>query len=125
MDVKCPHCLTIKTIDKTDKNIQVRCATTDGGCGKKFYIKNNIVLLKQDIQDNNKTPQYKTTARNKGRDITIEVDYNVILKCMERGISTIKNKPEVKNKSGGYYWDYVAWTKEFEKLKLLEMGDEK
>jgi len=69
------------------------------------------------------TPKYRTTARNKGRDITIEVDYNIILKCMERGISTIKNKPEVKAKSGGYYWDYVAWTKEFEKLKLLEMGD--
>ena len=42
---------------------------------------------------------------------------------MERGISTIENKPQIKAKKGAYYWDYVAWTKEFEKLKLLEMGD--
>jgi len=70
-------------------------------------------------------PQYKTTAHNKGCDITIEVDYKAILKCMERGISTIKNKPEVKAKSGGYYWDYLLWSEQFEKLKLLEMGDEK
>ena len=42
---------------------------------------------------------------------------------MDRAISSIRNKKEVKEKKGAYYWDYVVWTKEFEKLKLLEMGD--
>ena len=58
MKVKCPICETIKTIDKTDKNIQVRCGKRDGGCGDRFYIKDNIVLEKpmvKTIIETNKT----------------------------------------------------------------------
>jgi len=132
MDVKCPHCLTIKTIDKTDKNIQVRCATTEGGCGKKFYIKNNIVLPKQDIQDNNKTPQ-KTTIIHRPSKVSIPIDnvnWVLILKILDRGYSTIKNKPEVKAKKGGYYFDSLTWEAEIDKIKEIAkvmklMGDEK
>ena len=122
VEVRCPDCGTIKEINGTEE--RVRCASKD--CGKRFYTKDNIVVPeKRTEKDNNGTAQYRTTARNKGCNITVEVDYNIILKCMDRAISSIRNKKEVKEKKGAYYWDYVAWTKEFEKLKLLEMGDEK
>ena len=121
MEVKCPECLTIKTIDKTNDNIQVRCSKKEGGCGHKFYIKKNIVLKKQ---DNNKTV-YETRARNPPSRISVEIDYNAVLKCMERGISTIENKPQIKAKKGSYYWDYLKWTEQFNILKTLRMGDEK
>ena len=132
MDVKCPHCLTIKTIDKTDKNIQVRCATTEGGCGKKFYIKNNIVLPKQDIQDNNKTPQ-KTTILHRPSKVSIPIDnvnWLIVLEVMDRGISTIRNKPDIKKKKGSYYYDKLKWDAEFQKIEEIAkvmklMGGEK
>ena len=44
---------------------------------------------------------------------------------MERGISTIENKPQIKAKKGAYYWDYLKWTEQFNILKTLRMGDEK
>ena len=43
MQVNCPNCLQIKTINKTNKNIQVRCSLRDGGCGAKYYIKTNTI----------------------------------------------------------------------------------
>ena len=65
MKVRCPHCETIKTIDKTDKNIQVRCSKREGGCGERYYIKDNIVLEKSMVEtiiETNKTiiPRFYT-----------------------------------------------------------------
>lgn len=126
MEVKCPECLTIKTIDKTDKNIQVRCSKTEGGCGAKYYIKKNIVLKKQDKQDNNKTQttKYKTVIETPLKK-TAEINLKVILKCMDRAISSIRNKPQVKQKKGGYYYDFIAWTEQQDILQKLEFEEEK
>lgn len=55
MKVLCPHCETIKTIDKTIENKQVRCGKREGGCGERFYIKENIVLEKETIGINIET----------------------------------------------------------------------
>jgi len=50
---------------------------------------------------------------------TVPIDtLETILQCMDRGISTIKNKPEIKKKVGAYYWDYVKWTRVWNALKL-------
>ena len=122
VEVKCPTCGTIKEILGTEK--RVRCSSN--ACTNRFYVNiDTIVPEKRTEKDSIGTHQYRTTARNKGRDITIEIDYNIILKCMDRAISSIRNKKEVKEKRGAYYFDYLAWTREFEKMKLLEMGDEK
>ena len=71
------------------------------------------------------TNKYETRARNPPSRISVEIDYNAVLKCMERGISTIENKPQIKAKKGSYYWDYLKWTEQFNILKTLRMGDEK
>ena len=70
-----------------------------------------------------RTTEYKTVLR--AAKSTAEIDLNSILKCMERGISTIENKPEVKKKKGAYYWDHLAWTEQFEILKKLKEEVEK
>ena len=44
MTVQCPNCLNKKTINKTNKNVQVRCSTRTSGCGNKYYTNKNIVL---------------------------------------------------------------------------------
>ena len=127
VEVKCPDCGTIKEINGTEE--RVRCASKD--CGKRFYTKDNIVVPeKRTEKDNNGTAQYRTTARNKGCNITVEVDYNIILKCMDRAISSIRNKKEVKEKKGGYYFDSITWKTEIDKIEEIAkvmklMGEEK
>lgn len=44
MMVNCPECLQIRTINRTDRNVRVRCKIREGGCGARYYTKNNIVL---------------------------------------------------------------------------------
>ena len=121
IEVKCPICGTKRFIFGTEE--RVRCISKD--CDKRFYTKGNIIVPeKKDNKDSNGTLKYKTTARNPPSRISVEIDYNAVLKCMERGISTIKNKPEVKAKAGAYYWDYLKWVEQFNILKTLKMGDE-
>ena len=52
----------------------------------------------------------------------------IILKCMDRGISSIKNKTQVKDKIGGYYRDFVSWSSVYKALESnlnvkLEKGE--
>jgi len=70
-----------------------------------------------------RTTEYKTVL--KASKSTAEIDLNSILKCMERGISTIEHKPEIEKKKGAYYWDHLAWTEQFEILKKLKEEIEK
>lgn len=123
MKVKCPHCKTIKTINKTDKNKQVRCSKREGGCGERFYVKENIVLEKKTIEkkdETNKTIKNPTINHKGSSPVRFEsIDtLETILECMDRGISTIRNKPEVKAKKGAYYWNFVKWTRVWNALKL-------
>lgn len=52
MIAKCPTCGTEKEIDGTET--RVRCANKED-CGKRFYVKGNIVPEKGDRKDNNRT----------------------------------------------------------------------
>lgn len=83
----------------------------------------------------NKLPQkYATSIVNRPSKIQIKIDdvnWVTVLKIMDRGISTIRNKTEVKKQKGAYYFDFVEWTREFKKIeaiaevmKLLEVGKE-
>lgn len=87
MKVKCPHCKTIKTIDKTNKNVQVRCSKREGGCGERFYIKDNIVLEKKTIETKGKTIITPKIIRDLG------VDFNraVIIEGLNDTIRIYKN----------------------------------
>lgn len=65
MQVNCPECLQIKTIDKTDKNIQVRCSLREGGCGARYYIKTNTVLSITKIYIKEKFKVFPDTVKPK------------------------------------------------------------
>ena len=129
MKVKCPKCGTIKEINGTEE--RVRCASKD--CGKRFYTKDNIFVPdKRTEKDNNGTAQ-KTTIIHRPSKVSIQIDnvnWVLILKILDRGYSTIKNKPEVKAKKGGYYFDSLTWEAEIDKIKEIAkvmklMGEEK
>ena len=48
LSVCCPNCGATRTIvpkDGTNKNIRVRCSIRNGGCGKLFWSKNNMVIV--------------------------------------------------------------------------------
>ena len=64
MIVNCPDCLKIKTIDKTNKNIQVRCSKRDGGCGSRYYIKTNTIT---DLKRMNMKLKYFAKKKRKER----------------------------------------------------------
>ena len=58
------------------------------------------------------------------------INWVLILKILDRGYSTIKNKPGVKAKKGGYYFDSLTWEAEIKKIEEIAkvmklMGDEK
>ena len=124
----CPACGHVNEYKgKKTTNVVVRCLVCkeDIKASSHIYGRDSLPQLPKTTNELPKTTKYETRARNPPSSISVEIDYNAVLKCMERGISTIENKPQIKAKKGAYYWDYIAWTKEFEKLKLLEMGDEK
>lgn len=74
MKVQCPECKTIKTIDKTNSNIQVRCSKRAGGCGLKYYTLANIV-------DPDETIKTNKTEKVKGKTNKIDdVNYNIFVK---------------------------------------------
>ena len=44
------------------------------------------------------------------------IHWLTVLKCMDRAISSIKNKKQVKEKTGAYYHDFIEWSREYEKI---------
>ena len=90
MKVKCPNCKTIKTIDKTEKNIQVRCSKRERGCGERFYIKDNIVLEEKTNETKDKTI---ILNEPKIEDLTLGYDFNrhVIIEGLNDTIRIYKN----------------------------------
>jgi len=80
-------------------------------------------------------PQATTTTKMIHRPTKVEfpisnVNWVLILKILDRGYSTIKNKPSVKAKKGGYYFDSITWKTEIDKIKEIAkvmklMGEEK
>ena len=66
--------------------------------------------------------KYSTSIINRPSKIQIaidDVDWITVLKIMDRGISTIRNKSEVKRKKGAYYFDYLKWLKEIKKIEEI------
>ena len=122
-EVICPTCGTKRSIDGTEE--RVRCSSNS--CDKRFYVKPNIVVPllppKKDKKDVNGTPKkYTTSIINRPNKIQIaidDVDWITVLKIMDRGISTIRNKSEVKRKKGAYYFDYLKWLTEIKKIEEI------
>jgi len=108
MKVKCPHCLTIKTIDKTNKNKQVRCSKREGGCGEKFYTLKNIVLEKPIVKT-----VIKTNETIKIPTIKMNGTVKTLIIALNYAINTIKNKKPVKDKdvNSTWYQYYTEWSR--------------
>lgn len=66
MQVNCPECLQIRTINRTDKNARVRCLLGDGGCGARYYIGTNTVLSVKKIYVKQSYFAKKKRLRNEG-----------------------------------------------------------
>ena len=120
--VKCPHCKTIKTIDKTDKNIQVRCSKREGGCGERFYTENNVYLEPKIKTDKTRFKTNMTKKEVVNLDITkFNGSIESLIIAMNYAINTIKNKKSVVNKdvNSTWYQHYMSWTKW---RKTFQMG---
>lgn len=77
VDVECPRCGNTRTIvlkKGTNENKRVRCSIRNGGCGKLFWSKNNIVII---------VPQARTeikTNRDLGKALIILRINDLLLK---------------------------------------------
>jgi len=106
--------------------------TTCPECHIKQRIWNLKVVEPQKPHETTEIPQ-KTTIIHRPSKVSVPIDninWLVVLEVMDRGISTIKNKPEIKQKKGSYYYDLLKWTAEFQKIEEIAkvmklMGDEK
>ena len=119
-EVMCPNCGTRRDIKGIEE--RVRCANKES-CGMRFYVKNNIVPEKKDVKgQKGTTTKYSTSIVNRPSKIQIKIDdvnWLTVLKIMDRGISTIRNKSEVKQQKGAYYFDFLEWTREFKKIEAI------
>ena len=130
---KCPECKKIHSYGgKATTKATARC----GGKNIKIW-QYRIIPPKPPIKPPKATdtlPQkYATSIVNRPSKIQIKIDdvnWLVVLEVMDRGISTIRNKSEVKAKKGSYYYDFLKWSVEFKKIegiaevmKLLEVGN--
>lgn len=97
MKVKCPKCGTEKEIIGTEE--RVRCINKDD-CGKRYYIKGNIVPEKKDSEGQKRTPKPQRLEYNgMVRSLIIALNY---------AINTIKNKKSVKECDINSTW-YIYW----------------
>ena len=124
------------------------------GCGKENYyngkltkgaittcpecqVKQRIWNLKivepqkpQKPQENHNKP-HKSTIIHRPSKVSVPIDnvnWLIVLEVMDRGISTIRNKPDIKKKKGSYYYDKLKWDAEFKKIEEIAkvmklMGD--
>jgi len=90
-------------------------------CGYKYRIWKYKIVEPQIPHETTEIPQ-KTTIIHRPSKVSIPIDnvnWVLILKILDRGYSTIKNKPEVKAKKGGYYFDSLTWEAEINKIKEI------
>ena len=107
--------------------------TTCPECHVKQRIWNLKIVEPQIPHETTEIPQ-KTTILHRPSKVSIPIDnvnWLVVLEVMDRGLSTIRNKPEIKQKKGSYYYDLLKWSAEFQKIeeiaKVMKLmgGDEK
>ena len=87
---------------------------------------------KKPTNSNTFPTEYKSSMIHRPSKISVPIDHVnwlVVLEVMDRGISTIRNKPGVKAKKGSYYYDKFKWDAEFQKIEEIAkvmklMGDE-
>jgi len=116
-----------------DGNKTVTAITTCKSCRVKARIWKYRILKPQIPHETTQIPQ-KTTIIHRPSKVSIPIDnvnWLVVLEVMDRGISTIRNKPEIKQHKGSYYYDLLKWNAEFQKIeeiaKVMKLmgGDEK
>ena len=95
--------------------------TTCPHCGGKTRIWKFKINEPQKPHETTQIPQ-KTTIIHRPSKVSIPIDnvnWVLILKILDRGYSTIKNKPGVKAKKGSYYYDNLKWDAEFKKIEEI------
>ena len=120
------------TTNQYNGNLTKDAITTCPECHIKQRIWNLKVVEPQKPHETTEIPQ-KTTIIHRPSKIQVPIDnvnWVLILKILDRGYSTIKNKPGVKAKKGGYYFDSLTWEAEIKKIEEIAkvmklMGDEK
>jgi len=72
-----------------------------------------------------KAPPIKTTYQGPSKiEFNVSnIDWVTVLKCMDRALSTLRNKTQVQEKKGAYYFDYIKWTAEYKKIQEIAKLD--
>jgi len=126
---RCPECTQVhKYGGDATTNATARC----GGKNLKIW-QYRILPPKPPEKPPQATNNYTSSMIHRPSKISVPIDHVnwlVVLEVMDRGISTIKNKPEIKRKKGSYYYDLLKWNAEFQKIEEIAkvmklMGDEK
>ena len=126
---KCPECEQVHEYGgKATTKATARC----GSKNLKIW-QYRILPPKPPEKPPQATNKYKSSMIHRPSKIQFPIDnvnWVLILKILDRGYSTIKNKPDVKAKKGGYYYDSLTWEAEIKKIKEIAkvmklMGDEK
>ena len=126
---QCPECTQVhKYGGDATTNATARC----GGKNLKIW-QYRILPPKPPEKPPQATNNYTSSMIHRPSKIQVPIDtinWVLILKILDRGYSTIKNKPGVKAKKGGYYFDSLTWEVEIKKIEEIAkvmklMGDEK
>lgn len=105
------------------KGKKTKTANSDcSKCKKNQKIWSKRIIEVPTIPDHSRPRKSGIPTTNHKKRFPLEMEsidtLETILECMDRGISTIKNKIEVKEKRGAYYWNFVKWTRVWNALKL-------
>ena len=123
---------TCGAINQYDGKLTMNAITTCPHCGGKQRIWKLKIDEPQKPRETTEIPQ-KTTILHRPSKVSIPIDnvnWLIVLEVMDRGISTIRNKPDIKKKKGSYYYDKLKWDAEFQKIEEIAkvmklMGGEK
>ena len=130
----CPACGHVNEYKgKKTTNVVVRCLVCkeDIKASSHIYGRESLPQLPKTTNELPRTTEYKSSMIHRPSKIQVPIDnvnWVLILKILDRGYSTIKNKPEVKAEKGGYYFDSLTWEAEIKKIEEIAkvmklMGD--
>lgn len=119
MKVKCPHCGTEREIKGTEN--RVRCPSK-GGCGERYYVKDNIVPLEDKKEDKNDIVGTKEIIPTKIEDLSFGADFNrsVIIEGLNDTIRIYKNSyvnregSRVSKKNSAQGKKVLEWVERYE-----------
>ena len=115
---KCPEC---DQVHEYGGNATTKATARCGSKNLKIW-QYKIMPPKPPEKPPQATTNYKSSMINRPSKIEFPIDninWVLILKILDRGHSTIRNKKEIQEKKGAYYYDNLEWEAEINKIKEI------